>query len=65
VWTEEAQRTDIVLDVADMVRLAARLGNRVEVRAIPDGMHDLALAAPVPRARMFELLGAWLDRLRG
>ena len=64
-WTEEAQRTDIVLDVADMVRLAPRLGNRVEVHAIPDGMHDLALAAPVPRARTFELVGDWLDRLRG
>ncbi len=62
-WSEEAQRTDTVLDVADMVRLSPRLGSRVEIHPIPDGMHDLALAAATPRARMFELLGDWLDRL--
>jgi alpha-beta hydrolase superfamily lysophospholipase len=65
VWSEDAQRTDIVLDVADMVRLAPRLGSRVDVHAIADGMHDLALAAPVPRALAFEVLGDWLARLRG
>lgn len=62
-WHEDVVRTDIVLDVADMDRLAPRLGSDVTVIAIPDGIHDLVLSAEEPRRRTFELLSEWLRRV--
>jgi alpha-beta hydrolase superfamily lysophospholipase len=63
-WTPEANRADTVLDVADMVRLAPRLGTDVVCREVPDGMHDLVLSDPPARERTFELLGDWLQGVR-
>jgi len=62
-WTEEVRRADVVLDVEDMKRLAPRLGDQVEVHAVPDGIHDLVLSEPAARARTFALLGEWLETL--
>lgn len=63
-WGPEAQRADTVLDVADMIRLAPRLGTQVECRAVTDGMHDLFLSEPAPRQQAFDLLADWLGRVR-
>lgn len=63
-WGPEAQRADTVLDVADMIRLAPRLGTQVECRAVTDGMHDLFLSDPAPRQQAFDLLADWLGRVR-
>jgi alpha-beta hydrolase superfamily lysophospholipase len=62
-WSQEAMITDIVLDVADMVRLAPRLGSQVEVRAIKDGIHDLVLSTQIPRKQVFKELEDWLNRI--
>lgn len=61
-WGEEARAADIVLDVADIRRLAPRLGPRVEVRAIDGGLHDLVLSADAARAATFAAMGEWLSR---
>ncbi|MFN8023944.1 MAG: alpha/beta hydrolase [Acidimicrobiales bacterium] len=64
-WSDDALTADVVLDIDDMIRLAPRLGRSVECHAVPDGIHDLVLSGPAPRARTFELLFDWLDRVRG
>ena len=48
-WSEAFQEADAVLSVTDIERLAPRLGKRVELRKIPNGMHDLALSKPEVR----------------
>ncbi len=63
-WTDEVQRADIVLDVADMRRLGPTLGPTVEVTAVPDAMHDLVLSAATVRAHTFELVADWLGRVK-
>lgn len=62
-WHSDATCTDIVLDVADMQRLSPGLGPMVEVRAIPDGIHDLTLSKPGPRQKVFQELLDWLARI--
>ncbi len=62
-WDEAAMVTDIVLDVADMQRLAPRLGRHIEVIAIADGVHDLVLSGNVPRQQVFDELRDWLVRI--
>jgi alpha-beta hydrolase superfamily lysophospholipase len=63
-WGEDVLTSDIVLDVADMDRLAPRLGSDVTVVAIPDGIHDLVLSGDEARRRTFELLAEWLRKVR-
>lgn len=62
-WQVDATCTDIVLDVADIARLSPGLGPQVEVRAIPDGIHDLVLSQPEPRQKTFAALLDWLTRI--
>lgn len=62
-WSDDVMRTDIVLNVADMVRLAPQLGRRVERVAVAGAVHDLVLSAPGPRQFAFDALKAWLQRL--
>jgi alpha-beta hydrolase superfamily lysophospholipase len=64
-WCLEAMTADIVLDVADMQRLAPSLGQHVEVRAVEGGMHDLVLSKPLVRAKVFTELQAWLKTVGG
>jgi alpha-beta hydrolase superfamily lysophospholipase len=63
-WTDDIRRADVVLDVDDIARLAPMLGARVEVEAVPDGIHDLALAEAVPREAAFRMVADWLSRIR-
>ena len=64
-WHIDAMCTDVVLDVADMVRLSPGLGPRVEVQAIADGIHDLTLSKPEPRQHAFQALLDWLIHVGG
>ncbi|MBE0473571.1 alpha/beta hydrolase [Rhodoferax sp.] len=59
-WSPEAMVTDVVLDVADMQRLAPGLGPQVKLVAIEDGMHDLVLSQAPVREKVFAELKAWL-----
>ncbi|WP_157984369.1 alpha/beta hydrolase [Undibacterium parvum] len=63
-WSEDLLSADIVLDVADMQRLAPALGLQVERHAIAGGIHDLVLSRPTARHQVWQLLGAWLARVR-
>jgi alpha-beta hydrolase superfamily lysophospholipase len=58
----DSMSADIVLNVADMVRLAPGLGQRVELCAIADGIHDLSLSLPAAQTQFFEQLASWLTR---
>ena len=53
--------TDTVLDVAQIVARAPRLGRQVTVLRIAGGVHDLALSAPEPREAYLREMLAWLD----
>lgn len=59
----EMARTDVVLSIADMVHLAPRLGDRVTVAQIPDGVHDLALSAPPAREAYERTVLGWASGL--
>lgn len=62
VWNEDVMRTDIVLNVADMVRLAPHLGAQVQCIAIDGAMHDLVLSVPPVREAVFDALRSWMLR---
>jgi alpha-beta hydrolase superfamily lysophospholipase len=59
-WSPDAMKADIVLNVADIQRLSPGLGIQVDVRVIPDGVHDLILSKPEPRMKVFSELLDWL-----
>jgi len=61
-WSEEFMRVDTVLNIADMRRLAPRLGPDVTVVAIEGGMHDLMLSAAPAREQVFAELFAWAEQ---
>lgn len=61
-WDEQFTRSDTVLQVADIRRYAARLGDRVTDIAIEDGLHDLTLSAPQVRRKVFDTILSWLGQ---
>jgi alpha-beta hydrolase superfamily lysophospholipase len=63
-WSDDILRADVVLDVEDIARLAPMLGPEVEVVAVSDGIHDLALAGEAARATAFGLVSEWLSHIR-
>lgn len=64
-WHEGLLSTDSVLDVADMRRLAPRLGPHVTYEEVPGGAHDLALSALPARTRYLDAVTGWLDGVLG
>ncbi|WP_278234506.1 alpha/beta hydrolase [Isoptericola sp. AK164] len=52
---------DTVLDVAQIARLAPRLGDRVDMLTVPGGVHDLLLSREEPRLRYLTGLMGWMD----
>lgn len=63
VFSEDALRADIVLNVEDMKSVGANLGSRVSFIEIENGMHDLFLSPKKVRAKAFEEIFGWLDNL--
>ncbi|MET0234537.1 MAG: alpha/beta hydrolase [Kibdelosporangium sp.] len=61
-WGPDAMTADTVLDVADMIKYGPRLGKRVTLVEIPDGMHDLFLSAEPTRTRTLREIDSWLAR---
>lgn len=59
---QQAQRSDAVLDVADIDRYGRQLGPDVTVDTIPGGMHDLVLSAPAVRTLVYADIFTWLRR---
>jgi hypothetical protein len=58
--TEIRRRTDTVLNVAHIARLAPLLGRRVTCLRIEGGVHDLMLPAKPVRKHVYDELGRWL-----
>ena len=54
---------DVVVDTAETARLTPKLGPLAEELVVEDGMHDLTLSAPGPRAAYFRGVADWLDRV--
>ncbi|HEY0189460.1 MAG TPA: alpha/beta hydrolase [Cellulomonas sp.] len=61
-WHDRLLTSDSVLDVADMRRLAPRLGPDVTLVEIAGGAHDLALSPAPARAVYLSAVTGWLDR---
>jgi alpha-beta hydrolase superfamily lysophospholipase len=61
-WTPEAMAADTVLDVADMVKFAPKLGRDVTVVEIADGLHDLFLSAEAVRAKALTEVDNWMGQ---
>lgn len=60
-WSEDVTRADTVLDVAQMVRWAPKIGPHVTTVAVDGGLHDLFLSADAVRRRAFAEVDAFLD----
>lgn len=65
LWNESYTRSDVVLDVRDMVRLGPGLGADVTLSAVEDGLHDLLLSAPAVRQGVYDTLFGWLAPIAG
>ncbi|CAM4193502.1 alpha/beta hydrolase [Kibdelosporangium persicum] len=61
-WSPAAMKADTVLDVADMVKYAPKLGRNVTVVEIPDGVHDLFLSAEPARTKALTEVDSWLTQ---
>lgn len=59
-WSEAYKKADIVLDVADIRKYGARLGDEVTYVAVPDGMHDLMLSGLPARTFAYRTIFDWL-----
>jgi alpha-beta hydrolase superfamily lysophospholipase len=57
---EDAQTTDIVLDVTQIRRWAGSLGHNVTLIAGPGAVHDVVLSLPKARERAYAELERWL-----
>ncbi|MFV0452212.1 MAG: alpha/beta hydrolase [Propioniciclava sp.] len=58
-YSPRAATADTVLDVRDMAAAATRLGHHLTLVRIQDGIHDLSLSRPEPRAHYFAELSCW------
>lgn len=56
---DEAERLDVVLDVAQIRHWAPSLGEHVTIVAIPGARHDVVLSAPAAREHAYAELGRW------
>lgn len=59
-WHEGLRNVDTVLDVEQIALRAVRLGRRVTLVRVPDGVHDLLLSAPAVRAQVLAELARWV-----
>lgn len=60
-WSEEFRTGDAVLDVAHIRKYAPRLGSRVTIVEIREGMHDLILSRADVRERALRLMLDFMD----
>ncbi len=60
-WQDEYMSADIVLDVEDIQRYGAGLGDSVTYRRIPQGIHDLILSPQPARDHAYQTIFHWLQ----
>lgn len=59
-WGPDVFSTDVVLDVEAITERSARLADVVTIARFP-GRHDLFLSDPDVRARVWDVMGRWLE----
>lgn len=59
-FNQDAQSTDVILEVKDIIKYANKIQGDVSVMSIQNGLHDLVLSAPPVRAQVYQQLFAWL-----
>jgi len=59
-FSEEAMKKDIVLDVKDIKKRGATLGNKVTLLEVENAMHDIFLSKKKVREKAFEGVFDWL-----
>ena len=60
-WGKDAQSSDIILDVKDIVKETQKMQGDIELYAVEDGLHDLVLSRKDVREQVYQKLFAWLD----
>lgn len=61
-WGIDAQQSDVILDVKDMIHNAKKMKGDVQTLAIHNGLHDLVLSAPPVRENVYQQLFQWLEQ---
>jgi alpha-beta hydrolase superfamily lysophospholipase len=61
-YSELSERSDLVLDVAQIARWAGCLGGETSIVPIEGARHDVFLSLPRVRKHAYAVLGEWLDR---
>ncbi len=61
-WSDKLHRADLVLKVEDIKKLGPRLGNRVVMKEISDGKHDLTLSLEEPRELCLKTMVEWAGK---
>ena len=59
-FNRDAQSTDVILEVKDIIRDAGKIQGDVNVMTIQNGLHDLVLSAPEVRKEVYHQLFSWL-----
>lgn len=62
-FSEEAMRKDIVLNVEDIKKRGAKLGNKVTLLEVKNAMHDIFLSKKEVREKAFEGVFEWLNEI--
>ena len=60
-WCEDAQTSDVILDVKDIEKWASRFKGNIQLCKIDNGLHDLVLSAPPVREKVYLELFKWLN----
>ena len=60
-FNRDAQTTDVILEVKDIIRYANTLQGDVNVMTIQNGLHDLVLSESAVRAQVYNKLFEWLQ----
>ncbi len=61
-FNKDAQTTDVILEVKDIIKYGNKIQGDVNVMAIQNGLHDLVLSAPDVRANVYQKLFQWLEQ---
>ncbi len=61
-FNRDAQTTDVILEVKDIVKYGNKLQGDVNVMTIQNGLHDLVLSAPDVRTKVYASLFQWLEQ---
>ncbi|MDV2468963.1 alpha/beta hydrolase [Acinetobacter chinensis] len=59
-FNRDAQSTDVILEVQDIIKYSNKIQSDVNVMTIKDGLHDLVLSEAPVRAQVYEQLFQWL-----